>query len=130
MAVNCSLSLSATKENIWESLSLSLRNRSFGAVARMKLIGPAKTRLQRYVEEASSLPSSTVEEKMRVEEVIARINTNVSLLERCNRFKDLKTEEKVKEEEYQRVAEGYIEIRTNGGERARCPFRDSFESNC
>ena len=56
-----------------------------------KLIGPAKTRLQRYVEEASSLPSSTVEEKtvmedeLRVEEVIARINRNVSLLERCNR---------------------------------------------
>ena len=72
MAVNCSLSLSATKENIWESLSL--RNRSFGAVARIrldtmsgpigKLIGPAKTRLQRYVEEASSLLSSTVEEKI------------------------------------------------------------------
>ena len=42
-----------------------------------KLIGPAKTRLQRYMEEASSLPSSTVEEKivkedeLRVEEVIA-----------------------------------------------------------
>ena len=56
-----------------------------------KLIGPAKTRLQFYVEEASSLPSSAVEEKtvtegeLRVEEVIARINTNVSLLERCNR---------------------------------------------
>ena len=44
----------------------------------------------------------------------------------------MKTEEKVKEEEYQRVSEGsegYIEIRTNGGKRARCPFRDSFESN-
>ena len=83
MAVNCSLSLSATKENIWDSLP----NRSFGAVTRIrldamsgpirKLIGPAKTRLQRYVEEASSLPSSTVEEKivtedeLRVEEVIA-----------------------------------------------------------
>ena len=57
-----------------------------------KLIGPAKTRLQRYVEEASSLPSSRVEEKtvtedeLRVEEVIARINTNVSLLEMCNRY--------------------------------------------
>ena len=50
-----------------------------------KLIGPAKTRLQRYVEEAPSLPSSTVEERLRVEKVIARINTNVSLLERCNR---------------------------------------------
>ena len=40
-----------------------------------KLIGPAKTRLQHYVEEASSLPSSTVEEKtvtedeLQVEEV-------------------------------------------------------------
>ena len=75
MAVSCSaLSLSATKENIWESLSL--RNRSFGAVARIrldtisgpigKLIGPAKMRLQRYVEEASSLPSSTVEEKIGI----------------------------------------------------------------
>ena len=51
-----------------------------------KLIGPAKTRLQRYVEEASSLPSSTVEEKIASREVIARINTDVSLLERCNRF--------------------------------------------
>ena len=98
MAVNCSLSFSATKENIWDSL----RNRSFGAVTRIRLdstmsgptrqlMGPAKTRLQRYVEEASSLPSSTVEEKtvtedkLRVEEVIARINTNVSLLKRCNR---------------------------------------------
>ena len=29
-----------------------------------KLIGPAKTQRQRYVEEASSLPSSTVEEKI------------------------------------------------------------------
>ena len=85
MAVKCSLSLSATKENIWDSLSLP--NRSFVAVTRIrldamsgpirKLIGPAKTRLQHYVEEASSLLSSTVEEKivtedeLRVEEVIA-----------------------------------------------------------
>ena len=47
-----------------------------------KLIGPAKTRLQCYVEEASSLPSSAVEEKtvtedeLQVEAVIARINTH------------------------------------------------------
>ena len=84
MAVNCSLSLSATKGNIWDSLSLP--NKSFGAVTKIrldvmsgpirKLIGPAKTQLQRYEEEASSLSSSTVEEKMvtedelRVEEVI------------------------------------------------------------
>ena len=43
-------------------------------------------------------------------------------------------EDRIKvKEEYQRVAkgsEGYIEIRTNGGKRARCPFRDSFGSNC
>ena len=54
-------------------------------------MGPAKTWLQRYVEEVSLLPLSAVEEKtvtddeLQVEEVIARINTNVSLLERCNR---------------------------------------------
>ena len=53
-------------------------------------MGPVKMRLQLYIEEASSLPSSAVEEKtvkedeLRVEEVIACINTNVSLLERCN----------------------------------------------
>ena len=58
------------------------------------------------MEEASSLPSSAVEEKtvtedeLRVEEVIAHININVSLLERCNcnLLKDLKTEEKVNRE--------------------------------
>ena len=119
------LSISLCDER--EYLGLSLRNRSFGAVIRIrldamsgpirKLIGPAKTRLQCYVEEASSLPSSAVEEKtvtedeLRVEEVIARINTNVSLLERsrviANLLKDLKTEEKVnRENKYQRVAEG------------------------
>ena len=80
-----------------------------------KLIGPAKTRLQRYVEEASSVFSTGVEEKTLEEdeirvEVIARINSNVSLLERCNRdwsslLKDLKNEDWSKEEkEYQRVA--------------------------
>ena len=69
-----SISLCNEREYLGVSLSLSLRNRSFGAVARIrfntmsgpigKLIGPAKTRLQRYMEEASSLPSSTVEEKI------------------------------------------------------------------
>ena len=57
-------------------------------------------------------------DKLRVEEVITRINTSISFLERCNRdwanlLKDLKGEEKGKEEkEYQLVAEGnegYIE---------------------
>ena len=81
------LSISLCGEREYLGLSLSLPNRSYGAVTRIrldamsgpirKLIGPAKTRLQRYVEEASSLPSPTVEEKivtedeLRVEEVIA-----------------------------------------------------------
>ena len=96
-----------------------------------KLIGPAKARLQRYIEEASSLLVLRIEEKsseedeIHVEEVIAHINTNVSLLERCNRdwsslLKDLKSEECNKEEkEYQRVAdgsEGYIEILMDANE--------------
>ena len=60
-----------------------------------------------------------------MEEVIARINTNVSLLERCNHdwsslLKDLKNEERSKEEkEYQQVAdgsEGYIEILMDANE--------------
>ena len=56
-----------------------------------KLIGPAKMLVQRYMEEAFSPLSSTVEEntvtenELRVEEVIAHINTNISLLERCSR---------------------------------------------
>ena len=75
MAVNCVLSLCDEREYLGLS---PLPNRSFGAVTRIrldamsgpirKLIGPAKTRLQRYVEEASSLPSSTVEEKIVTED--------------------------------------------------------------
>ena len=60
------LSISLCDER--EYLGLSLRNRSFGAVTRIKLIGPAKTRLQRYLEEASSLLSSTVGEKTLMED--------------------------------------------------------------
>ena len=70
------LSISLCDER--ECLGLSLRNRSFGAMIRIrpdtmsgpirKLIGPAKTRLQCYVEEASSLPSSAVEEKAVTED--------------------------------------------------------------
>ena len=117
----------------------------FGAVTRIranvmsgpirKLIGPAKIRLQRYIEEAFSLLSSGVEERtleddeIRVEEVIARINTHVSLLEHCNcdwsgLLKDLKNEERSKEEkEYQRVAEGsegYIELLMDTNEMVAC----------
>ena len=52
------LSFSATKALVLWPGSGSTMSGSIG-----KLIGPAKTRLQRYVEEASSLLSSTVEEK-------------------------------------------------------------------
>ena len=95
MAVNCSLSLSATKENIWESLSL--RNRSFGAVARIRLdtmSGPPDREADWPSEKRDCnvtwkkrLHSRRLQlkKRLRVEEVIARINTNVSLLERCNR---------------------------------------------
>ena len=81
-------------------------------------ISPAKMRLQHYVEEASSLlffpaEEETVEEdETRVEEVVCHINTNISLLECCNSdwaglLKDLKGEEKVKEEkEHQKAVEG------------------------
>ena len=74
-----SLSLSATEALVpWPGSGSG--DTMFGPIG--KLIGPAKTRLQRYVEEASSLPSSTVEEKIASRrEVIARINTNVSLLD-------------------------------------------------
>ena len=77
MAVNCSLSLSATKKNIWDSLSPQQKlwccdqdQARRWAMSRpiRKLIGPAKTRLQLYVEEASSFPSSTVEEKTVTED--------------------------------------------------------------
>ena len=96
-----------------------------------RLIGPARTRLQHYVEEASSLLSflakeETVEEdETRVEEVICHINMNISLLESCNRewvglLKDLKGKEKVKgEKEHQKAAEGskvYIEVLLDANE--------------
>jgi len=83
-----------------------------------QLIGPTKTQLKRYLEEASTLLASMVDEKtleddkLRLEEVIARITSSVSLLERCNRdwtnvLKDLKGDDKAKEEkEYHRLANG------------------------
>ena len=95
------------------------------------LIGPAKGRLHRYMEEASAILSSPVEEKtieeleFQVEEIIKRVNTSVSLIERCNRdwanlLRDVKGEEKVKEEkEFERVADGkdgYIEALLDAGD--------------
>ena len=74
--VNRSLFLSVTKKNI--TLRLFLHDKIFGAVTRIrlnamsglirKLIAPAKTQLQRYVEEVSSLLLSTVEEKTVMED--------------------------------------------------------------
>ena len=96
-----------------------------------QLIGPARTRLKRYLEEAATLLSTEVEEKtleddkLRVEETIARISNSSSLLERCNRdwsevLKDLKGEEKTKEEkklhELADGHEGYVELLLDAGE--------------
>ena len=96
-----------------------------------KLIGPAKTRLLRYVTEAEALLSSPIqsealeEDETNTEDLIERMNNNLSILERCNRdwvslLKDLKGEEKTAEErEHGRVGEGtegYIEVLLNAGE--------------
>ena len=106
------LYLSVTKENTWDSLC----DKMFRAVIRIDQAWrhvwsdkEADWPSESYVEEVSSLLSSTVDEKtvtmdeLWVEEVIAHIDTNISLLERCkcdwaSLLKDLKTEEKVKEE--------------------------------
>ena len=81
-----------------------------------KLIGPARTQLRGYYNEVDKLLSSPVREEMMEdeelisEELIKCMNTNVNLLERCNRdwmnlLKDLLGESKATEEnEYDRVA--------------------------
>ena len=90
-----------------------------------KLIGPSKAQLQGYCDEANKLLSSPVQEEdeeIISEDLIERMNTNLSLLERCNRdwgnlLKDLSGEEKAAEEkEYNRVAggnEGFVEMMLN-----------------
>ena len=77
--------------------------------------------MQHYIEEASAILSSPVEEKtieeleFQVEEIIKPVNMSVSLIERCNHdwanlMKDVKGEEMVKEEkEFERAAEDYVE---------------------
>ena len=90
------LSISLCDER--EYLGVSLRNRSFGAVARIRLdamSGPIGKLIGRPSENATATLSgrsvftpvvyTELKKRLRVEEVIARINTNVSLLERCNR---------------------------------------------
>jgi len=72
------------------------------------MIGPARARLQEYLEEASLLllgkKKILGEDETRLEELRERITVTCSLLERCNRdwanlSKDLRGEEKAKEEE-------------------------------
>ena len=56
-----------------------------------KIIGLARGRLKKYLDEANSLLSQPVAEKsleedeLQIEEVMNRITVSCSLLERCNR---------------------------------------------
>ena len=96
-----------------------------------KLLGPAKARLQHYIKEAEQLISKPIEagmveeEELTLEDLIERMNNNVSVIERCNAnwtslLQDLKGEAKVTEEqEHSHVAEGdegYVEVLLNAGE--------------
>ena len=83
-----------------------------------KLIGPAKSRVQRAIEEANALLETELnvedldKEEMDVESLINKLTINISMLERCNKdwtriMKDLKGEAKAtNEKEYTRAAEG------------------------
>jgi len=86
-----------------------------------KLLGPAKARLQGYLEDAEkflTLPINEEEmedEEVAIEEYIERINNNVAILERCNRDWSVllsglkeKTEKVTEEKEHARVAEGIL----------------------
>ena len=96
-----------------------------------KLIGPSRTRLLGYCEEAEKLLSSPIreetmdDEEFICEDLVGRMTTNVNLLERCNRdwvnlLKELSGEAKAAEDtEYNRVAggnEGFIEVLVNSSE--------------
>ena len=83
-----------------------------------KLIGLAKSRVQRAIEEANALLETELDvedldkEEMDVESLINKLTINISMLERCNKdwtgiMKDLKGEAKATDEkEYARAAEG------------------------
>jgi len=92
-----------------------------GPIRRM--IGPAKARLQQYVESANSLLENKPKEQeldeyeSEVEDFLSRLTTNVSLLEKCNKdWSNIlkETDTKVKEEkEYSRATDGengFIEV--------------------
>ena len=83
-----------------------------------KLIGPAKSRVQRAIEEANALLETELnvedldKEEMDVESLINKLTIDISMLERCNKdwtriMKDLKGEAKATDEkEYAHAAEG------------------------
>ena len=90
-----------------------------------KMIGPAKARLQQYIESANSLLENKPKEQeldeyeSEVEDFLSRLTTNVSLLEKCNKdwsniLKETKGDAKVNEEkEYSRATDGengFIEV--------------------
>ena len=91
-----------------------------------KLIGPAKSRLQRYNEAANDLLENKILKEPELDEIenemedyINRLSSNIAMLERCNKdwstlLKETKGDAKVTEErEYARMAEGdegFIEI--------------------
>jgi len=82
-----------------------------------RLIGPAKSRVLRVIEEANAFLEIGYEgedldkDEMDAESLINRLTVNISTLERCNKdwtgvLKDLKGEAKTAEErEYNRVAD-------------------------
>ena len=94
-----------------------------------KLVGPAKSRLLKYIETANGLMERRLletaldEKESEAEDFANRISTNIALLEKCNNdwsniLKELKDDAKVTEErEYARASEGedgLIEVLLNG----------------
>ena len=90
-----------------------------------KIIGPAKARLQQYIESANGLLEKKPKEQeldeyeSEVEDFLNRLTTNVSLLEKCNKdwsnvLKEAKGDAKATEEkEYSRATDGetgFIEL--------------------
>ena len=97
-----------------------------------KVLGPAKSRLGQCIERAEGLLKTKVtteldldEEEREAQDLINRLSTNSTLLERCNKdwsnvIKDTKGELKAAEErEYARATEGennFIELMLDANE--------------
>ena len=90
-----------------------------------RLLGPTKARLQGYIKKVKLVFSTPIDEsdldteETTIEDLLQRISTNITLLERCNDdwmklLKELKGDEKaVEEKEYLWAAEdddGLIEL--------------------